>query len=169
MIQRHVVSTALFCYSERVFARGRIPTAGMRGKWDTTSDWFNHDLPKECAGFFTAFKMAYSWCMRASMIQRHMVSTALFCHSERAFGRGRIPTAGISVLTFLILQSWFVQWVRKILHCVQNGIFLVYEGKYDATSYGVNRLVLSFWTSFWARKNPHSGYEGQMGYNVRLI
>ena len=35
---------------------------------------------------------------------------------------------------------WFVPWVHGILHYVQNGIL----------------IDLSFWTSFWARKNPYS-------------
>jgi len=38
---------------------------------------FKHDLPFECAGFFTAFRMT---------------DRRVFCHSERAFGRGRIST-----------------------------------------------------------------------------
>ncbi len=38
---------------------------------------FIYDSSHECAGFFNAFKMTYP---------------ESFCHSERAFVRGRIPT-----------------------------------------------------------------------------
>jgi len=44
--------------------------------------------------------------------------------------------------TFIAFKTWFVQWVREILHFVQNDI---------------SRWILSFWTSFWRGRIPDTG------------
>ena len=57
--------------------------------------------------------------------------------------------------------TWFVQWVCGILHCVQNAMPRGFSAFWTR-----NPLFLSFWTSFWARKNPY--YEcAFMSYTIR--
>jgi len=108
----------VFCHYERAFRRGRIPAACVRvglgqlswfvilnellGRGRISAIWvkvwvvkillpFKHDSSNEYAGFFTAFRMT---------------CRVVFCHSERAFGRGRIPAACVRV--GLGQLSWFV-------------------------------------------------------------
>ena len=52
----------LDCHSERAFGRGRIPTAWVRVWVVKPLSPFKHDSPKECAGFFTAFRMTWQGC-----------------------------------------------------------------------------------------------------------
>ncbi len=94
------------------------------------------DLPNERAGFFA--------------IAQNDMSRG-FLHYDRGFSfivilnellgeEESLPWVRVrsseNVIGFYL---WLVQWVRGILHCVQNDI---------------QAGFLSFWTSFWARKNP---------------
>ena len=90
---------------------------------------FIYDSSNLYPGFFTAFRMTYQ---------------VFFCHSERAFGRGRIPPWRAKLWLLKMLPAFicdlsneyerfftafrmtsrcgFVQSVRGILHRVQNDI-----------------------------------------------
>ena len=119
------------CHSELAFGRGRIPTVIA---WDWVAKvWtlFKYDPSYEYARFFTTFRMTFQGCCLSFWTSHSpqfviLNELSLFhCHSELAFGRGRIPTVIARDLkweTVSVFYLWFVLWARKILHCVQNDI-----------------------------------------------
>jgi len=80
-----------FVILNELFGRGRIPAIWVKVWVVKILLPFKHDSSNEYAGFFTAFRMT---------------CRVVFCHSERAFGRGRIPTLRRLVEVFKLLISF---------------------------------------------------------------
>jgi len=99
-----------YCHSERAFGRGRIPTAAAQVGGVKMYSVFNFDSSIEYAGSFTSFRMTNksdlsiesagfftSFRMTCWVGFVDSNESFFYCHSERAFGRGRIPTAAAQV------------------------------------------------------------------------
>jgi len=108
-----------YCHSERAFGRGRIPTAAARVGGVKMYSVFNYDSSIENAGFFTAFRMtnksdlsiesagfftAFRMTCWVGFVDSN--ESFFYCHSERAFGRGRIPTKWVREVVMKILSSF---------------------------------------------------------------
>jgi len=79
-------------------------------------------------------------------------SSSFFCHSERAFGRGRIPTMKVIRKLYLISQY-------SHLNSIITRDSSLRSEWHAGRIFGIPKeffLFLSFWTSFWARKNPYN-------------
>jgi hypothetical protein len=113
------------------------------------------------------------------------VPTFLLCHSERApspllsfwtsFLARKNPYGnfvGLRCETYIAYQRWFAQGVRRIIHFVQNdillGVFVILKVPTFLLCHSERAPspLLSFWTSFLARKNP---YGNCVDYGVKHI
>jgi hypothetical protein len=112
-----------YCHSERAFGRGRIPTAAVRVGDVKMYSAFNYDWSMENARFFTAFRMTnqgdtsienarFFTAFRMTSWGVFVVSNESFfyCHSERAFRRGRIPTAAVRVGDVKMYSAFNYDW-----------------------------------------------------------
>ena len=121
-----------FCHSELAFGRGRIPTMGSRVRVVKMLLAFIYDSSQDYAGSFTILQNDMS-----RVFLSFLRSLPIFCHSELALGRGRIPAviARVWISENVIgLHLWFVPRLRRILH---------YPSEWH-----VKDVFLSFWTSF---------------------
>jgi len=71
--------------------------------------------------------------------------SAFFCHSERAFGRGRIPTVSVGA------ELWTCYWLLFLI------LLRSTRDSSLRSEWHTKCVFLSFWTNFWARKNPYCG------------
>jgi hypothetical protein len=150
-----------------LFGRGRIPTKWV---WEVVMkilSSFKHDLSIENLGFFTAFRMTrLGWFVQWERGILHFVQNDMpgwFCRFEWVF-------LLLSFWTSFLGEEESLQRLRRfeLWQCYRLLFMIRPLSEWDSSlrSEWHARLVLSFWTSFWARKNPYCECVGLSCENV---
>jgi len=106
-----------FVILNALFGRGRISAMLVKVWVVKILSPFKHDSSNEYAGFFTAFRMTF-W----GVLSLYKSPSPWFVILNELLGEEEslqrvVRQSSENVIEFYL---WFVQWVRGILHCVQN-------------------------------------------------